>query len=481
MTVKKMDEAATIKARARGAAKALKGLLAEKTLPENIRKAVEELQAALAKTWKDLEAETETTNESGANMGDAMCAMMHSSMVSSVDYRFGEGYITEEEYGGALGAVELCLATFRGALMADAPGMFKRRPFDYPEETLAASEAEEFMGDATALVESVVRRDGTIPVKIIQPGWGSSGYYPAEVLERDGPKVFTKGMHMYWNHPTQQEEAQRPERDLNSLAGVLTSDARWNPSGPAGAGLYADAKVMPFYADKVEALAPHIGLSIRAMGKAQAGEVEGKSGPIITELSAGRSVDYVTAAGAGGEIITMFEAAKYGADKKITTTGQGAGVEHKPIQEAEMGEKELQEANAGLQKQLDEAKAEAARMKEAALLREAGDQVNAALAKVSLHAATKARLVEGLVKVAPVKDGALDKEAFKTQIDEAVKAEVKYLSEAAGLGRISGMGASDEDQTEVIDAEEAEKSLVESFRILGLSEKGAKNAAQGRI
>lgn len=160
------------------------------------------------------------------------------------------------------------------------------------------------------LVEKAVRRDGSIPIKIIQPGWGSSGYYPADVLERDGPKVFTKGMHMYWNHPTQSEEAERPERSLNDLAGVLLSDARWESNGPKGPGLYADAKVFENYRGAVDDMAEHIGVSIRAMGKAQQGTVEGRRGPLITELTAGRSTDFVTAPGAGGEIITLFEAAR---------------------------------------------------------------------------------------------------------------------------------------------------------------------------
>ena len=43
-------------------------------------------------------------------------------------------------------------------------------------------------------------KNSIVPIKIIQPGWGSSGYYPKDVLERDGPNVFTKGTKMYINH-----------------------------------------------------------------------------------------------------------------------------------------------------------------------------------------------------------------------------------------------------------------------------------------
>ena len=61
------------------------------------------------------------------------------------------------------------------------------------------------------LSERAVRRDGTMSLKIIQPGWGSSGYYPKEVIERDIPKVFPAGTKMYWNHATATEEMERPE------------------------------------------------------------------------------------------------------------------------------------------------------------------------------------------------------------------------------------------------------------------------------
>src|SRR4051812_17597596 len=41
-------------------------------------------------------------------------------------------------------------------------------------------------GDFMPLVEQALRGDGTVQLKLIQPGWGTSGYYPREVLQRDG-------------------------------------------------------------------------------------------------------------------------------------------------------------------------------------------------------------------------------------------------------------------------------------------------------
>ena len=55
-------------------------------------------------------------------------------------------------------------------------------------------------GDFVPLVEKAIRRDGTIALKLIKAGWGSSGYYPASVLERDGPAVFPAKTQMFWDH-----------------------------------------------------------------------------------------------------------------------------------------------------------------------------------------------------------------------------------------------------------------------------------------
>lgn len=173
---------------------------------------------------------------------------------------------------------------------------------------------ESLDGEFVALREKALRRDGTASLRLIGPGWGSSGYYPVETLQRDGPQVFRAGTKMYWNHPTMAEESERPEGDLRDLAAVLVSDARWEEAGAAGPGLYADAKVFGQYSQAVEELAPHIGVSIRASGRATTGEVEGRKGPIISALTAARSVDFVTEPGAGGRIVALFEAARGTAD-----------------------------------------------------------------------------------------------------------------------------------------------------------------------
>ena len=71
---------------------------------------------------------------------------------------------------------------------------------------------------------------------LIKPGKGSSAFYPAEVLKRDGPKVFKAGTPMRIDHPTRAEESARPEGSVKDWGAVLESDAAWNEVRPAGAG-----------------------------------------------------------------------------------------------------------------------------------------------------------------------------------------------------------------------------------------------------
>jgi len=146
-----------------------------------------------------------------------------------------------------------------------------------------------------------------------------------------------------------------------------------------------------------------------------------------------------------------------------------------------MDEKEFQalkEANAQLEGQLKSQGEQLARLRESALLREAGEFVAVELAAVELPQVTKSRLIRNLAANPPIKEHALDKEAFKTQIVEAVKAETAYLVEVAGIGKITGMGGGS--PAAEPKPEDIEKGLTEAFERIGLAESTAKLAAKGR-
>lgn len=142
-------------------------------------------------------------------------------------------------------------------------------------------------------------------IKVIESGWGSSGYYSKEMLAAHGPKAFKKGTKVFMNHPSIHEENDRPERDVNQLAGKLVSDARFD-----GTGLVAEVEFYSHFAPIIKEMAGDVGLSIRAMGESRIGEAEGRQGPIIESLVADdpmTSVDVVTVAGAGGKFLSLLE------------------------------------------------------------------------------------------------------------------------------------------------------------------------------
>jgi hypothetical protein len=144
-------------------------------------------------------------------------------------------------------------------------------------------------------------------VKVIESGWGSSGYYGASMLAEYGPRVFKAGTKVFMNHPSATETSDRPERDVHQLAGKLVSDAVFKENG-----LYADIQFYSHYAPIISEMAEDVGLSIHALGNAVEGEAEGRQGPIIESLVEDplTSVDVVTVAGAGGKFVALLESYK---------------------------------------------------------------------------------------------------------------------------------------------------------------------------
>lgn len=150
---------------------------------------------------------------------------------------------------------------------------------------------------------------GSAPVKsgdrwkavLITPGMGSSGYYGEGMLAEYGPLAFPKGTHSYVDHPKEDGEVRSPK----NLMGVLAEDAYFED----GVGLVAEIEVMPHWLEFVEAVAPHTGLSIYAMGE---GKYEGDD-LIVESLipHVQNSVDLVSYPGRPGSKLAdkLYEAA----------------------------------------------------------------------------------------------------------------------------------------------------------------------------
>lgn len=321
------------------------------------------------------------------------------------------------------------------------------------------------------LVEgSSVRADGTGRIKIIQPGWGSSGYYSADVLKAAAPK-FAEGTHIYIDHPSRSEAVDRPERSVRDLAGSFTSAAVWEENGSNGPGLYADVKFKGDLAAQINDIAPHVGMSIRALGSRSSGEAEGQSGMIINSIEQAESVDVVTVAGAGGAITELLESLRVGSPRteEITLADKPEGQEATTVNISEAPEfVALQEQMAAIQAQLSQANTR--------------NFVQDQLAEMGVADPIRKKVLPGLVVNPPLNDqGQIDHEAYGERIKEAVKAELAYIAEISGnTGAIQGMGSSFTESLEEMTPEDSQTALNEAFAAMGLPENVASIAAAGR-
>lgn len=329
---------------------------------------------------------------------------------------------------GRAGSSNLGMAALKARIIAIAKkkGWTSELPKNWQdgEADAAAKEAAKnsgMNGGPLKLVESTTWKDDTLSLieaaggaqemelKLIAPGKGSSAFYPKEVLQRDGPKVFTKNTQIYINHATAAEESQRPEGDWHKLAGALSTDAEWKESHPKGPGLYAMAKFTSDYAPLVKEKAAFSGMSIRANGTAaqESGRTQMKEGvPVLASLTSAESVDVVTRAGAGGLILT---------ESAI-----------KPNEGDEMSD--------------DEKK----RLFEAARIVEEGRArvvATSALSDLSLLEAGKNKVIDSVIRLGlPRKNGMLDEAALVETVKAEAKREGEYLASLFGGGRVTGMG-----------------------------------------
>lgn len=158
---------------------------------------------------------------------------------------------------------------------------------------------------------------GKVMITLITPGWGSSGYYSAEVLEQaatDG--AFSVKTQMHIDHMTEAERRERPAGSLLTLAAGLTENAVWEPdyvdeeTGNKGR-LAAPALVGSRYRDIITEFKDFIGTSIAVGADVTIGEAEGRKGTIIEKLYPDplNRVDFVTVAGRGGKVDKILEAA----------------------------------------------------------------------------------------------------------------------------------------------------------------------------
>ena len=126
-------------------------------------------------------------------------------------------------------------------------------------------------------------------------------------------------------------------------------------------------------------------------------------------------------------------------------------------------------------KATDEMRIRAERAEGALALLEAQAAVKEMLEHVSLPVAAKTRIVQKLALDAPVKDGALDKEALKEAVEAEAKIEAEYIEAVTPQGLVTDQGSPQRDASEVKESFGA--GLSKFFR---LDSEAAKRAVEGR-
>lgn len=289
--------------------------------------------------------------------------------------------------------------------------------------------------ESTSAVGTESLGEGKYRIRIIVPGQGSSGIYTAENLAESAP-LFKAGTEMFIDHPTETEEWERPERSIRDYAGVFLEDATVGEDG----ALYTVCKVFSGVNNLIKDKWEHIGVSINAWCNEPVAETG-----VVPVFAGVRSVDFVTAPGAGGGIVDLLESKRNnnltkeeGMDKEIESAFSELRTEFASLIEA-LGSK-LDSVVASI----TEAKAEEVeeKVKESApvdvdSMIDAGEKI----AESGLPEAAIARVREA------IKNG--------VDVDSALEAERSYLKEAAASTA-----------TPVVD-ESTQVSLKESYAKIG--------------
>ncbi len=301
---------------------------------------------------------------------------------------------------------------------------------------------------------------GEVDVTIIRPGFNASRsrFYPADMLRRD--KGIFEGLKMFADHPTPQEQRDKPERSVRGWVGSIT-----NVTEGRDGEIRGRAKIVePWFREKLgllkqQGLLHEMGVSIVALGEGVKTTMEGTKTRLIERLVKGRSVDFVTFAGAGGQV-ECFESADHPEDlndielvdvDRLTETRPDLieiieaqtraklAKESSGMEEKDKEITELTEANKTLTTQNTELTAE--RDAQAATVAKA--EIDHLIGEAKVPEAMKARLT-GQFKDATSSDG----------VAEAIVAETAYLDTLKEKGVIKELG----DDTEPnVTVEESEK------------------------
>ena len=330
--------------------------------------------------------------------------------------------------------------------------------------------------------ESVVLKNPNINkrVKIIQPGWGSSGYYSEKTLKNAVDAGEFSWKHMHMDHPTEGDRNKRPERSLQTLAGIIEGgSAIYDENGEDGPGVYAKAIIFDTHKKTIESVAPYIGVSILGTGKAKMGKVteagKTRSGLIFEKIHV-EYADFVTKPGAGGKIMEALKMEdtnkenEYVAEANSSTSaesgetdGNEATAESVVLSSTDSDSSSDSDWKAALEAKVEELTTLVGKYENERIIEH---EVRKARVSNSVHPNVAERAKSKVS--AKVSDGSVKIEDIPTLITEAIKEEMDYINSVtrpAVIGRDSEWIAK-------------ESAVVEdAFKRLGVEESIAKVAA----
>jgi hypothetical protein len=337
------------------------------------------------------------------------------------------------------------------------------------------------VGSALPIEESAYdAASGKLTMTVIKPGLNKSQsrYYPAATLKRDY-KVF-EGAKMFADHQSAKDVKERPEGSVHNWVGQIQKV--WPE---ADGTIKAQAMVIdpPFQAKLASlhraGMLHEMGVSIRAIGEASEQEQDGVTTNVVESLLAARSVDFVTYAGAGGQIEAMESAANNDTDVDLVT--EAALRKRRPdlirivethAQETAMKSVEVQLSESqtqltALTKENEELKTKFADAQKAQVKATVAADVTKQLAESKLPGISQARIRKAFAE-AEKADG----------IKEAIVEEQEYVKQLGGnRSGAKNLGAAANGTAQESD-DKKKPNLEEAFALLpGMSKDDAKVAA----
>jgi len=325
---------------------------------------------------------------------------------------------------------------------------------------------------------------GIVPIRIIQPGFNASkGRHYSDSAVKDAARIF-EGAKMFSNHATKSEEKERPERDIRDWVATI-KNAHVSPAGTAVAEAHVHAGWLKEMISnlKEQGNLDKLGVSINSIGKGSKQKIDGVETFAVEALvdHPFKSVDFVTEAGAGGQVGVQENASVEIVDAYLMDLVKLKEARPDLVKEVEIELESKKKQEVKKTMELQETVDKLTKDNEVLV------QENETL-KGKINMADKARakaeaqvIIKETIAKATLPDAAKVKlqERFKdvetdTGVAEAVKAESDYITALSEAGKVKGMGPTKEDPNS------GRKAIKEAFIRSGMTPEKAEIAANAR-